>query len=64
MESYRNKQKDLQMVFIDLEKAYDRILYETLWEYMEKRDMAMVIFDLSRISIRELRQVLGPQQER
>jgi hypothetical protein len=37
IERYREKQKDLHMVFIDLEKAYDRVSREVLWKAMEKK---------------------------
>ena len=34
---YREKQKKLHMVFIDLEKAYDRILRQELWSCLRER---------------------------
>ena len=29
------------MVFIDLEKAYDRVLMEVLWRCLEKKDLSV-----------------------
>ena len=36
MEKYREGQRELQCVFVDLEKAYNRVLREELWYCMRK----------------------------
>jgi len=46
MERFREQKKDLHMVFIDLEKAYDKVLRSAMWWALEKHKVSTKYIEL------------------
>ena len=53
VEKYREGQRELHCVFVDLKKAYDRVPREELWYCMRKSEIAE---NLYRICTRKAKQ--------
>ncbi|KAK3523473.1 hypothetical protein QTP86_033590 [Hemibagrus guttatus] len=67
MEKYRDGQVELHCVFVDLEKAYDRVPREELWYYMRKSGVAekyvRVVQDMYERSRTVVRCAVGQTEE-
>ncbi|KAK3554979.1 hypothetical protein QTP86_002411 [Hemibagrus guttatus] len=67
MEKYRDGQKELHCVFVDLEKAYDRVPREELWYCMKKSGVAekyvRVVQDMYERSRTVVRCAVGQTEE-
>ncbi|KAK3568596.1 hypothetical protein QTP86_010286 [Hemibagrus guttatus] len=67
MEKYRDGQRELHCVFVDLEKAYDRVPREELWYCMRKSGVAekyvRVVQDMYERSRTVVRCAIGPTEE-
>ena len=59
---YRDRKMDLHLVFIDLEKAYDRVPREVVWRCLAKKVVPRCIFKLLTICTREVKLGLGLQE--
>lgn len=63
LEKYREDQKELHCEFVDLEKAYDRVLREELWYCMRKSCVAekyvRVVQDVFEDSVTAVRCAVG-----
>ncbi|KAK3521476.1 hypothetical protein QTP70_006832 [Hemibagrus guttatus] len=67
MEKYRDGQRELHCVFVDLEKAYDRVPREELWYCMRKSGVAekyvRVVQDMYERSRTVVRCAVGQREE-
>ena len=48
IEKYKEKKRDIHMVFIDLEKAYDRVPRDIIWWVLEKKGVTKGYIDVIR----------------
>ena len=48
IERFRVAKKDLHMVFIDLEKAYDRVPRDVLWQALKKKAVPLKYVSIIR----------------
>ena len=55
MEKYREGQRELHCVFVDLERAYDRVLRKELWYCMRKSEIVEKYVQLLQ-DMREVKQ--------
>ncbi|XP_022024491.1 uncharacterized protein LOC110924806 [Helianthus annuus] len=49
MEKYREKKRDLHMVFINLEKTYDSVPRRLIWDSLESRGVSVILDELTKL---------------
>ena len=48
MELFKDRKKDLHIVFIDLEKAYDKVPHKVMWECLKKKQVLVMYIKVIR----------------
>jgi len=59
---YRDRKTDFYMVFIDLEKAYDRVPHKLLWWCLEKKGVSPGYIRIIKDMYERVGRVLGCQE--
>ena len=67
MEKYREKEKELHLVFIDLEKAYDRVPRQEVWRCMRVKGVSekyvRIVNDMYREATTQVRSSVGTTEK-
>ena len=67
MEKYREKKEDLHIVFIDLERVYDRLSRDFIWWVLEKKGVTkgyvVVVKDIYDGAVTTIRSPDGESSE-
>ena len=67
IEKYREKEKELHLVFIDLEKAYDRVPRQEVWRCLREKNVSekyvRVIKDMYKGATTQVRSVVGTTEK-
>ena len=63
MELYTESENDLHIVFINLEKAFERASYEVLWSCQDKKEVSGVYIRVIKDKYDGIKRVLRLQEE-
>lgn len=55
MKYYKDRKRDMYMVFVNMEKVYDKVFRDVLWRCLEKWGFIWFISELLEIRMKELR---------